>query len=172
MKTELDVLVELTGSAQPRDSNRRLGVDIVVMLDLSSSMSRNERRRCLQSSMEFLISKLCPIDRMSVVKLSSTSAAERLCPLRLMTEDAQGDIEDLVKSVEVSTEGGPANLAAGLKEALKVLNDRDYFQGRKPAIMVLSCSEASYDAARVPLRDVPLHAFAIGCDYAHHVCRT
>lgn len=171
MKTELDVSVELTGSAQPRDNNRRLGVDIVVMLDLSSSMSRNERRRYLQTSMEFLISKLCPIDRMSVVKLSSTSAAERLCPLRLMTEDAKGDIENMVKSVQVSTEGSPANLAAGLKEALKVLNDRAYFQGRKPAIMVLSSSEATYDAARVPLRDVPVHAFAIGCDYTHHVLK-
>ncbi|KAJ8443756.1 hypothetical protein Cgig2_029661 [Carnegiea gigantea] len=171
MKTELNVSVELTGSAQPRGSNRRLGVDIVVILDLSSSMSCSERRRYLQTSMEFLIRKLCPIDRMSIVKLTSTSGAERLCPLRLITEDAQGDIENMVKSLQVSTESGPANLAAGLKEALKVLNDRAYFQGRKPAVMVLSSSEATYDAARVPLRDVPVHAFAIGSDYTHHVLK-
>ncbi|KAJ8443761.1 hypothetical protein Cgig2_029666 [Carnegiea gigantea] len=164
MKTELNVSAELMGSAQPRDSNRRLGVDIVVILDLSSSMSWSERRQYLQTSMEFLISKLFPIDRMLVFKLSSTSGAERLCPLRLITEDPQA----ILKTWSINTEGGPANLPAGLKEALKVLNDRAYFQGRKRTLMVLSSSEATYDAAQVPLRDVPVHAFAIGSDYTYH----
>ena len=168
IKTDLNVSVELMGSAQPGSDNRRLGVDIVVILDVSSSMSCNQRRQCLNTSMEFLISKLCPTDRMSVVKLSTS--AERLCPLRLLTQDAQANIENMVKCLEVSTEDGCGNLAAGLGEALKVLKDRTYFKGRKPALIVLSSSEATYDAAQVPLSHIPVHAFAITCDFAHDVC--
>lgn len=70
------LMLELTGSDSTID---RPGLDLVAILDMSGSMS-GEKMSELKIAMQFVLRKLCPIDRLSIVSFSDGAA--RLCPLR------------------------------------------------------------------------------------------
>lgn len=154
------VLLELTGT-EGNESDERPGLDIVIVLDVSGSM-RGKNLEHMKTASTFLVKKLSPIDRLSVVKFSNH--AERLCPLTLMTQDAQSNIEGVVHAL---TAGGGTNMTAGLEEAVKVLNDRQFTEGRAVAIMFLSDGDPSrnMDGSHVAFGDIPVHTFGLGHDY-------
>lgn len=154
------VLLELTGT-EGDESDERPGLDIVIVLDVSGSM-RGKNLEQLKIASKFLIKKLSAVDRLSVVIFSSH--AQRLCPLSLMNQDAQSHVEGLIHQLKA---GGGTNITAGLEEAIKVLNDRRFTDGREVAIMFMSDGNPSkgYDGSKVTFGDVPVHTFGLGQDY-------
>lgn len=89
----------------------------------------------------------------------------RLCPLRLMTATAKKDVENLIDELRP---GGGTNVLAGLREALKVLNDRYYDCTWEAAILAISCgtrrrhSDDDDNAEEAPIDNVvPVYMIAL-----------
>ncbi|XP_062113440.1 E3 ubiquitin-protein ligase WAV3-like [Humulus lupulus] len=155
-ETKFKVMLELTGSGLGND---RPGVDLVTVLDVSGSMA-GEKLEKMKIAMQFVIKKLSPIDRLSVVTFEANS--KRLCPLRQITESAQSDIENLVTALVAN---GGTNITAGLQTGLKIINDRTLSSGRVAAIILMSDGEqnAGGDAAQVDIGNiVPVFTFGFG----------
>ncbi|KAL5538364.1 hypothetical protein UlMin_046298 [Ulmus minor] len=156
-ESKFKVMLELTGAGS---SNIRPGVDLVTVLDVSGSMA-GEKLAKLKIAMQFLIKKLSPIDRLSVVTFADNS--KRLCPLRQITETSQGEIEKMVNALVVE---GITDITAGLQTGLKVLNDRNITSERVVGIMLMSDGNQNTggDASKVPAGNVPVHTFGFGQD--------
>ncbi|GMP55753.1 hypothetical protein CsSME_00020483 [Camellia sinensis var. sinensis] len=157
-ETEFKVMLELTGAGSGND---RSGVDLVTVLDVSGSMG-GEKLEKMKIAMLFMIKKLSPIDRLSIVVFNGGS--HRLCPLRQITENSQEEIENLVNALVAN---GGTNISAGLQTGLKVLNDRRLTSGRVVGIMLMSDGQqnAGGDAAQVPVGNVPVCTFGFGADH-------
>ncbi|KAK1404089.1 putative Inter-alpha-trypsin inhibitor heavy chain H3 [Heracleum sosnowskyi] len=155
-ESKLTVLLELTGQANEED--RRRGLDLVTVLDVSGSM-KGDRIEKLKKAMEFVVKKLSPIDRLSIITFSGS--ANRLCPLRRITENSKTDIINLISKIAAA---GATNITDGLQKALQVLNDRRFKEGRSIGVMLMSDGEqnAGGDAARVKVSDVPVYTFGFG----------
>ncbi|KAL5564901.1 hypothetical protein UlMin_028065 [Ulmus minor] len=156
-ESKFKVMLELTGAGSIND---RPGVDLVMVLDLSTSM-KGEKLEKLKTSMQFVIKKLTPIDRLSVVTFAGNS--KRLCPLRQITKSSQAKIKKLVNALAAD---GNTNITAGLRTGLKVLNDRNLTSRRVVGIMLMSDGDqnAGGDAANVRAGNVPVHTFGFGLD--------
>ncbi|KAH7854561.1 hypothetical protein Vadar_015355 [Vaccinium darrowii] len=156
-KSKIKVMVELTGAGSGND---RRGLDLVMVLDVSGSMD-GEKLEKTKIATRFVIKKLSPIDRLSVVTFATNSL--RLCRLRQITEDSQTEIENLVKALAA---GGGTNIAAGLQTGLQVLNDRKLTSGRAVGIMLMSDGDQNYgDATKFSVDKVPVFTFGYGQDY-------
>lgn len=157
-ETKLRVLLEITGGDS---SNDRPGLDLVAVLDVSGSMA-GEKLAKVKTAMLFVIKKLSPIDRLSVVTFAGD--ARRLCPLRQITEDSQKFLENLVNGLNAD---GATNITAGLQTGLKIINDRNLSGGRSVGIMLMSDGEQNRggDAAQVPVGKVPVHTFGFGVNH-------
>ncbi|XP_028111014.1 E3 ubiquitin-protein ligase WAV3-like [Camellia sinensis] len=157
-ESKFKVMLELTGAGSGND---RSGVDLVTVLDVSGSM-RGEKLEKMKIAMLFMIKKLGPIDRLSIVTFNEGS--QRLCPLRQITENSQGEIENLVNSLVAN---GGMNISAGLQTGLKVLNDRILTSGREVGIMLMSGGQQNKggDAAQVSVGNVPVYTYGFGADY-------
>ncbi|KAK9734895.1 hypothetical protein RND81_04G170000 [Saponaria officinalis] len=155
-ETKFPVLVELTGAANGKE---RMGVDIVAVLDISGSMDSQHKLKKMKRAMAFLIRKLSPNDRISIVKFASQ--ADRVCKLRQMTANAKVEVGVLVEELRTTTN---TNTALGLNMALKVLNDRKLKTGRAMAIMLMSdgVQNEGPKAEFIPLGDIPVHTFGFG----------
>ncbi|GMN28417.1 hypothetical protein TIFTF001_002038 [Ficus carica] len=84
-ESEHKVMLEL------RSGNERSGVDLVTVLDVSGSME-GEKLAKLKSAMEIVISKLSPIDRLSVVTFAGDSRSltdARVVGILLMSDVGQ-----------------------------------------------------------------------------------
>ncbi|RZC47075.1 hypothetical protein C5167_040047 [Papaver somniferum] len=161
-------LLELKGIGA---NEGRLGVDLVTILDISGSMStlteeqkkKNEAPKLvkMQLAMQFLVKKLSRVDRLSVVTFNRK--AEKLCPLRQITEDSKKEIIDQVNDLKAKS---TTNTEAGLKLALKILKDRTRTKNRSVAIMLMTdgIEDAESEAISVPLGNVPVYTFAFGAD--------
>ncbi|KAL5699961.1 hypothetical protein ACHQM5_025473 [Ranunculus cassubicifolius] len=158
-ETPLKVLLELKGIGSDEG---RLGVDLVTILDISGSMKGTKIEK-MQLAMQFLVQKLGPTDRLSVVTFNRR--AERLCPLRQMTEDSRAEIAEQVNALVARSS---TNTAAGLKMAMKILGDRNVTKRRRCAIMLMSdgAEDDSSDSANVDVGKVPVYTFGFGegCD--------
>lgn len=163
-ETNFKVMLELTGAGSGND---RSGVDLVMVLDVSGSMG-GEKLAKLKTATQFVIKKLSPIDRLSVVTFAGD--AKRLCPLRQITENSQAEIESLVNALAAN---GSTNITAGLQTGLKVLNDRLLSSGRVVGIMLMSDGQqnAGGDAAQVKVGNVPVYTFGFGADYDPRVLK-
>ncbi|XP_062113466.1 uncharacterized protein LOC133824562 [Humulus lupulus] len=157
-ETKFKVLLELTGSGLGND---RSGVDLVTVLDVSGSMT-GEKLEKMKIAMQFVIKKLSPIDRLSVVTFEANS--KRLCPLRQISESAQSDIENIVTGLKAN---GGTNITAGLQTGLKIINDRTLSSGRVAGIILMSDGQqnAGGDAAQVKIGNVPVYTFGFGADH-------
>ncbi|CAL5395109.1 unnamed protein product [Camellia sinensis] len=157
-ETEFKVMLELTGAGCGND---RSGVDLVTVLDVSGSMG-GEKLEKMKIAMLFMIKKLSPIDRLSIVVFNGCS--HMLCPLRQITKNSQEEIENLVNALVAN---GGTNISAGLQMGLKVLNDRRLTSGRAVGIMLMSDGQqnAGGDAAQVPVGNVPVCTFGFGADH-------
>ncbi|KAI3836578.1 hypothetical protein MKW92_043268 [Papaver armeniacum] len=161
-------LLELKGIGA---NEGRLGVDLVTILDISGSMiiltedqkKKNEAPKLvkMQLAMQFLVKKLSRVDRLSIVTFNRK--AEKLCPLRQITEDSQKEIIDQVNDLKAKS---TTNTEAGLKLALKILKDRTRTKNRSVAIMLMTdgIEDAESEAISVPLGNVPVYTFAFGAD--------
>ena len=159
------LLIELMGRGTGSD---RLGADIVMVLDISGSME-GEKLIEMKRALQFVIKKLSPSDRLSVITFSSD--ADRKCPLRQMTQKAQEEIDFLVQNLNA---GGSTNITAGLQKGLKVLDERKFTTGRSGAIMLMSDGEqnAGGDATMVSVERFPVFTFGFGSggEYDPKVC--
>ncbi|GMN45922.1 hypothetical protein TIFTF001_015098 [Ficus carica] len=141
------------------DNEGRSAVDLVTVLDVSGSMQGHKLEK-LKIAMQFLIRKLSPIDRLSVVTFSNNSS--RLFPLRQITEKSQ---EEIIKQVNALVAAGNTNIADGLKTGLQVLNDRRLNDGRVGAIMLMSDGEQNIgDATQIRVDNFPVHTFGFGAN--------
>ena len=166
---DMAVKVELMGSLKLSEDDRRVGLDMVAILNISAATISIDEWQYLQETMWFLVTQLSPVDRLSVVVF--TTNAKRLCPLRLMNnEGAKMGILRMTNIYLALNYDGRGNIAACLRKALQVLKERSYSEGRKQAIILVSDRDATNDAARVPVGDVPVHAFAFGRHFANDVC--
>lgn len=155
-ESKFKVMLELTGAGSGSD---RRGLDLVMVLDVSGSMEGDKLKKMITAT-QFVIKKLSPIDRLSVVTFAGHS--KRLCRLRQITEQSQKEIENLVKALVAD---GGTNIAAGLLTGLQVLNDRKLFRRRAGGIMLMSDGDQNYgDATKVSVDKVPVFTFGFGQD--------
>ncbi|KAG0603103.1 hypothetical protein M758_10G066900 [Ceratodon purpureus] len=154
------VMLEVTGGDSTAD---RDGLDLVAVLDVSGSMSTGDKLGLLKKAMRFVIGKLSPIDRLSIVSFSSS--ANRLCPLRQVTETSK---PQLLKLIDGLVANGGTNIADGISTALKVFADRNNKVGRVVGVMLMSDGQESEPrgaAAKVTNVVVPIYTFGFGADY-------
>ncbi|KAI3944029.1 hypothetical protein MKW98_015181 [Papaver atlanticum] len=161
-QTPFKVLLELEGVGADEG---RLGVDLVTILDISGSM-RGIKLAKLKLAMQFLVQKLSRTDRLSVVTFNKK--AEKLCPLRQITENSRTEIADQVNDLVAKSS---TNTEAGLKLALKILKDRTRTKNRSVAIMLMSdgIEDSESQAITVPVSEVPVYTFAFGSGCDHEV---
>ncbi|KMS94687.1 hypothetical protein BVRB_016280, partial [Beta vulgaris subsp. vulgaris] len=160
------VMLELTGAEIGKD---RLGVDIVTVLDVNSMAKKDKKLDKMKSAMKFMIKKLSPIDRLSVVTFSTLST-KRKSPLLAMADQSKSRIENLVNDLEVEVESTEITVAdgvtAGLRTALQVLNDRVHTTRRVAAIMLVMCNcdlkSDIRNVVQVPDINVPVYTFGLG----------
>ncbi|KAF7103413.1 hypothetical protein CFC21_104402 [Triticum aestivum] len=139
----------------------RLGIDLVAVLDVSKSMRKKDRLGKMKTAMHFVINKLGPKDRLSIVKFSEE--AERLCPLLSVTPDNKPHLMDIVDGLQVID---PTNIRDGLETALGVLGRRRISGGRVASIFLLSDGDENIGhATNVDVSDVPVYTFGFGTDF-------
>ncbi|EXB93786.1 Uncharacterized protein L484_010928 [Morus notabilis] len=165
IESPFKVMVELTGAGFDND---RPGVDLVMVLDISESM-KGQKLAKMKLAMQFLIRKLSPDDRLSVVTFSTD--AMRLCPLRQITKKSQVEIENLVNDLEFEKK---TNITAGLLMGLKVLDERKLTNGRVIAIMLMSdgWQNLGDDATKIQVNDVPIYTFGFGLNHDPSALKT
>lgn len=150
------VMLELTGGYYTRD---RPGLDLVVVLDTGASGEQHIKKMAeLKIAMRFIIQKLSPIDRLSVVTFSRT--ATELYPLRPMTRASKHELQGLVDLLD--SFGGTSNIEEGLLTGLKVLTKRKVSGDRIIGIMLMSDGMEKGDATRVSVGNVPVYTFGFG----------
>ncbi|WVZ50662.1 hypothetical protein U9M48_001894 [Paspalum notatum var. saurae] len=157
------VLLELIDMSSTAE---RAGLDLVAVLDVSGSMLRDGKLDKLKTAMKFVISKLGPMDRLSIVSFSDD--AKRLCPLRCMTEASKEymTMEIVEKKLEAYS---TTNMRDGLETGLRVLATRRHgSSGRVASIIFMSDGHQNEggDAAAVQIRDrdVAVYTFGFGAD--------
>jgi Mg-chelatase subunit ChlD len=147
------VLVEVVDTSS---SSERSGLDLVAVLDVSGSMEGDKLNK-LKRAMNFVIGKLGPMDRLSIISFSTK--AEKLCPLRVMSEAAKEKLKDDIVEKRL-TAGGYTNMRDGLLTGLRVLAERrDRGGGRVSSIVFMS------DGVEYP--EPPLDGGATGVDVGH-----
>lgn len=150
------VMLEFTADTSRSD---RPGLDLVAVVDVSGSMS-GEKMYQLRTAMRFVLWKLSPIDRLSIITFSDV--ARKLCPLQQMTEASQ---KELQKLINVLMAGSGTNIMDGLLTGAKVLTNRKVSDGRVAAIMLMSDGrQSSGDAMRVNISNIPVYTFGFGGD--------
>ncbi|VAI79196.1 unnamed protein product [Triticum turgidum subsp. durum] len=139
----------------------RLGLDLVAVLDVSKSMRKKDRLGKMKTAMHFVINKLGPKDRLSIVKFSEE--AERLCSLLSVTPANKPHLMNIVDSLQVID---PTNIRDGLETALGVLARRRITGGRVASIFLLSDGDENIGhATNVDVSDVPVYTFGFGTDF-------
>ncbi|KAM0913059.1 hypothetical protein ACQ4PT_012419 [Festuca glaucescens] len=155
----------------------RAPLDLVMVLDVSGSMM-GPKIALLKQAMGFVIDKLGPDDRLSLVSFSTT--ARRLTRLARMSDAGRASSERAVESL-VAT--GGTNIKEGLREAAKVIDGRRC-KNAVSAVILLSDGQDNYtvrySAAAAPDYNVlvpsslmrsgagsstPVHAFGFGKDH-------
>ncbi|CAL5022559.1 unnamed protein product [Urochloa decumbens] len=139
-------------------------LDLVMVLDVGDSMA-GARMEMLKKAMRFVLMKLTPVDRLSIVTFSDE--VKRLCPLRFMTHVAKDDLKLLIDGLEA---GGEPNLLAGLETGLEVISSRRHTTGRTGNIFLVSagpCTEENIAEAVCNLYvditdEVAVYTFGLG----------
>ncbi|KAL5722278.1 hypothetical protein ACHQM5_005816 [Ranunculus cassubicifolius] len=159
--SDFNVLLELTGVGNPKNNS---GLDIVAVLDVSGSMgpkynkAKEDRMPKLKIAMQFVIKKLRPIDRLSVVTFTET--ADKVYGFRNMTEISRTEIED---EVNVLNSGGGTDILHGLEMATNLIQGRRHGKERMAAIMLMS--DGDQVITNIPKISVPVYTFGIGKEY-------
>ncbi|KAJ1276172.1 hypothetical protein BS78_05G193700 [Paspalum vaginatum] len=160
------VLLELIDTSPSSSSTtKRAGLDLVAVLDVRWS-TRGEKLKKLKTAMKFVISKLGPMDRLSIVSFSDD--AKMLCPLRYMTAECQ---QQLIKEIveEKLAADNKTNMRDGLETGLKVLAGRRHRSGWVASIILMSDGQQNKGpvggAMDVPIGDVAtVYTFGFGAN--------
>ncbi|KAM3336243.1 hypothetical protein ACQJBY_030306 [Aegilops geniculata] len=135
----------------------REGLDLVVVLDVSGSM-KGPKFDGMKKSMQFVIMKLTPVDRLSVITFSNH--AKRHCPLRSMTEAAQKDLMAIVDGLEAH---GGTNIKSGLELARQVVAERSTKKCRTANVFLMSDGvQSAGEATEVDLGSASVYTFGLG----------
>ncbi|XP_051116122.1 E3 ubiquitin-protein ligase WAV3-like [Andrographis paniculata] len=157
----LYVLVQLVAPpmSEFRQELRHAPIDLVIVLDSSECSFDDSYMAHIKEALHFVIQNLGPFDRLSIV--SFANEARRILPLRAMNGCGREHAAAAAESIMV--EGGSANLAKGLKQGIRVLNER---RTNKPVASIILLSHTPQAS---PIRDqhfqFPIHAFGIGRDH-------
>ncbi|TVU25580.1 hypothetical protein EJB05_28082 [Eragrostis curvula] len=156
--TTVSVLLDVSSSSS---TVGRAPLDLVVVLDVSGSMGDDGKLDKLKSAMQFVIKKLSPMDRLSIVTFSTKS--DRRCALRAMSDAAKSD---LMGTIDGLVANGGTNIQAGLETGLNVLAGRQYMNGRTANILLMSDGEQNHGDARQVRNphNVPVYSLAFGAD--------
>jgi Mg-chelatase subunit ChlD len=146
----------------------REGLDLVAVVDVSGSM-RGHKIESVKKALQFVIMKLTPVDRLSIVTFESS--AKRLTKLRAMTQDFRGELDGIVKSLIAN---GGTDIKAGLDLGLAVLADRTFTESRTANIFLMSDGKlegkTSGDPTQVNPGEVSVYTFGFGHGTDHQVC--
>jgi len=123
-------------------STGRPGLDLVAVVDVSGSMDHKKMEQ-LKTAMQFVVLKLSPIDRLSIVTFSS--AAMRLCLLRQIMEASQKELQILINGLMASVE------STNIMDMLQIgLTDPKVSSRCVDSIMLMSaCHQSSFGPAQV-----------------------
>ncbi|KAM3213642.1 hypothetical protein ACQJBY_066202 [Aegilops geniculata] len=158
---EVTAVVEL--NAAPSAVVRE-GLDLVVVLDVSGSMAE-EKLVSMKQAMQFVILKLTPVDRLSIV--TCNNSAKRHCPLRSMTEDAQKDLKAVVDGLEAY---GGSNIKSGLEAARAIFAGRKIVKSRSANVFLLSDGlQTANEAREIDLGSAGVYTFGLGKDSDHQL---
>ncbi|KAF8658086.1 hypothetical protein HU200_059552 [Digitaria exilis] len=162
-------MIEIKATSSATLLSKRL--DLVAVLDVSGGME-GRKMESIKKAAKFVIMKLTPEDRLSIVTFSDDGAT-RLNPLRLITGAAQKELCALVDGLQAATGGGGTNIRAGLKTGLAVIADRVNTRARVPNIFLMSGgyqSSASGDARHLdPGKAATIYTFGFGSDTDHRL---
>ncbi|KAK1421627.1 hypothetical protein QVD17_24108 [Tagetes erecta] len=180
---DFGILINLKAPITKGNPNTRASVDLVTMLDVSSSMS-GTKIDLLKQAMGFLIHNLGPFDRLSVVVFSSS--ARRLFPLRHMTETGKQETLRIIDSL-VANHG--TSITSALRKGAKVMMERKF---KNPVSSMILLSDGQDSTYLISLRNpglgtgyatflpfciqdkkdeasLPIHTFGFGVDHDAHV---
>lgn len=145
----------------------REGLDLVAVVDVSGSM-RGHKIESVKKALQFVIMKLTPVDRLSIVTFESS--AKRLTKLRAMTQDFRGELDGIVKSLIAN---GGTDIKAGLDLGLAVLADRVFTESRTANIFLMSDGKlegkTSGDPTQVNPGEVSVYTFGFGHGTDHQL---
>ncbi|XP_062100940.1 E3 ubiquitin-protein ligase WAVH1 [Humulus lupulus] len=129
-----------TISSSILNPGRRAPIDLVTVVDVSSSMS-GAKIQMLKRAMRLVISSLGSADRLSIVAFSATS--KRLLPLKRMTTTGRRSARRIVDAL--GTVGQGMSVSDALKKAAKVLEDRREKNPAATIMMLLSDNPPACD---------------------------
>ncbi|KAE8773982.1 hypothetical protein D1007_53681 [Hordeum vulgare] len=156
---EVTAVVELTATSS---TAVREGLDLVAVLDVSGSM-QGHKLQSMKKAMHFVIMKLTPVDRLSIVSFSNS--ATRHCPLRSVTQAAQAELKGIIDGLVAR---GGTNIKAGLDTALAVIAGRVTTKARTPNVFLMSDGQQSAgDARQADPGSVAVYTFGFGKDADH-----
>ena len=117
---EVVEIVGLDGEYEPRIYNDLIPLDVVLVIDTSTSMQNQEIEAAKEAAKEFVF-QMRPEDKIGVVTYSDF--AESIYSLQLITEfDTDGDgieneKDEAIFHIDHITAGGATNIGAGLERA-------------------------------------------------------
>lgn len=117
------------------NSARRAPIDLVTVLDVSTSMGV-PKLKMMRRAMRLVISSLCATDRLSIVAFSASS--KRLLPLTRMTPNGRRSARKIVDALGCVGQRTCVNDA--LLKAAKVLEDR---RERNPVASIMLLSDGN-----------------------------
>ena len=154
--------------AESHVTEKRLGLDLVVVLDISGSMS-GEKIQLAKDTCHFVIDNLQACDRLCIVVFDDVS--EVLTNLTPLTDHHRARLHNCVRGIHSR---GSTNIAAGLADAFDVLVHRRQVNALS-AIFLLSdgqdtCGNSfesftpflQRQAERMAGRDFRIHSFGYG----------
>ncbi|CAO2145086.1 unnamed protein product [Urochloa humidicola] len=141
----------------------REGLDLVAVLDVSGSMG-GEKIDSMIRALKFVIMKLTPADRLSIVTFHSS--ADRLNNLQSMTQAVQDELKEKVDKLSA---GGGTDIKAGLDLGLAILADRVHTEARTANIFLMSDGQTSGDPRQVNPGEVSVYTFGFGRGTDHQL---
>eukprot|EP01095_Lingulamoeba_sp_RSL-Kostka_P000761 TRINITY_DN1104_c0_g5_i1.p1 TRINITY_DN1104_c0_g5~~TRINITY_DN1104_c0_g5_i1.p1 ORF type:complete len:526 (+),score=133.22 TRINITY_DN1104_c0_g5_i1:96-1673(+) len=108
---------------------KKTNVDIVVVIDVSASMKRQEKLIGVLASIEYMLDELTEQDRLSIIQFNDN--AEILCPLIYLTEENKIEIVEVLHSIKAC---GNTNISDGLFTALDVLEENKQLNEEIPRL--------------------------------------
>jgi hypothetical protein len=148
----------------------REGLDLVVALNIDSGAEGGDIRFSkMKKVMEYVITKLTPMDRLSIVSKvlgynnSYFSRRSRQCPLRCMTPAGKTDLKAVINSMC----GVRISHTEALSEAMAVIRGRRHTEGRTANILILS-DNCGYEPTLDP-ENMVVHTFGFGMNTQHKV---
>ena len=161
----------LVFQASENKEYQRAGVDIIFVIDVSSSMSGN-KINLVKKTLEFMLTQLTEIDRISIAKFDRSCS--RVLPLLLMNKNGKAAASQAIS--KLSTYVSSTNIVDGLNLGIKLVAQAR-MKNNSTAIILLSDgldndSETACERARSCIdsyKDLnisyTIHTFGYGSDH-------